>query len=527
MSHFDGLSVPNTASAHLTWSANGHQIDYTASAGHVSVINQKGELQGKMFYMSYLAHTKDGEQLDSTQRPVSFCFNGGPGSASVPINFGGIGPKRVETNGVAPIAHAAELVDNPHTLLQDSDLVFLDALGTGWSRVYDPAVAPQQSTCTIHSLSNTEANANNSAAQSGVQSGVQSATQPAVLTPSTKPEVFGVKEDAEVFCHAIAQWLEENNRWSSPVYLVGESYGTVRNSVLMRLLGEASIQLTGVVMISALFDWTQTLPGNILYYVGLFPTFAATAHYFKRAGHGTDAHVWFEEASDFAKTRLTSALMQGDNVSSSELHQLSEEVAHYIGLPVDLVERHHARIDLALFRKQLLADTQQTIGRLDTRFSEDDVLDLQSSSIYFAIEDPSYSAVDAQWGRAFRNFVCDVLGYRPTSHYHMSVWSEVGANWNWRYQSSGLEGAVGAPNVAIDIATTLRRNPELKMLILGGRFDAATPWLNVKQTLSQLFMSNTQKRRIDYALYDAGHMMYIDEPTLVAMGNDLHDFYSK
>ena len=233
-----------------------------------------------MFSLSYVA--VDAEGQPNADRPVTFAYNGGPGSASVPINFGGIGPRRVQTDGTNHLAASARVEDNPHTLLKYSDIVFLDALGTGWSVVADDC------------------------------------------DPAT---VFSVDGDADAFARAIMDWLEKNHRWSSPIYLFGESYGTFRNAVLMRLLGERSVKVTGVVMLSAIWDWVQTLPGEDLYYLGMMPTYAAAAQFFGRTGEGVDPNEWFDRAMDFADDTLAPALLRGDRLGEQREREVAEQLS--------------------------------------------------------------------------------------------------------------------------------------------------------------------------------------------------------
>ena len=263
------VAVPKAASADLVWQGIAdEQLSYRATASHVDVRADDESLLGKMFNMAFVA--LDDGKPDPT-RPVTFAFNGGPGSASVPIDFGGIGPKRVRPNGLEHIPATSPLEDNPYSILAKTDLVFLDALGTGWSKI-----AP----------------------------GVEDS------------KVFGIDADADCFARAICAWLQDNGRWASPVYLFGESYGTVRNAALMRLLGERSVKLTGVVMLSAIFDWVQTQPGADSYYLGMMPTYAATAQHFGRAGVGVDVDEWFDQAMDFTEDVLAPALLKGDRLSA-------------------------------------------------------------------------------------------------------------------------------------------------------------------------------------------------------------------
>lgn len=475
-------AVPEPAEASLIWRAGGREISYTARAGHLDVIDSEGVLEGKMFNVSYLAEKVDGKCVDARRRPVSFCFNGGPGSASVPINFGGIGPRRVVPNGCGFVDAANyEVEDNPGTLLTESDLVFLDALGTGWSFVAEGYGTER---------------------------------------------VYGLEADARAFCRAICQWLEDNGRWGSPLYLVGESYGTMRNSVLMRYLGEAGVPVAGVVMVSALFDWTQNLPGNDLYYVGMMPSFAATAQHFGLAGENVDEDEWFDRASAFAGDEYASALLQGDRIDASRQRAVAEQLSAFIGLPVEYLIARNLRVSLEEFRRDLMAADEKVIGRLDMRFAGSALLPIQKASFYFACDDPASHAIEGAWYAAFRAFLRNEVGYRGPANYRLSVWGEIGIGWNWVHDEPGVdETTVAAPNVALDIAVALRRSPTTKLMIMGGRFDAATPWWNMEHTIAQLYLPRELREKIRFCRYGCGHMCYVDEPTLARMTQDFHEFY--
>jgi carboxypeptidase C (cathepsin A) len=472
--------VPEAKSAQLTWHVGDETIDYVATAGHLDIIDREKVLEGRMFNVSYVAKAIDGSEVDPHARPVTFCYNGGPGSASVPINFGGLGPRRVVTHGMDFVGAGYEVVDNPGTLLRESDLVFPDALGTGWSFVaegYD-----------------------------------------------TK-RVYGLEEDARTFCRAICQWLDENDRWGSPLYIFGESYGTMRSAVLMRYLGEAHVPLAGVVMLSAYYDWTQNLPGNDLYYVGMVPTFASTAQYFGLVGQGVDEDEWFDKASAFAGGEYA---FRGDEIDPAEKDALAEHLSAFIGLPKDYLLARNNRVELEDFRKDLLASRGLVCGRLDQRFTETSLLSSQRASFYFACEDPANHALESCWYAAFRDFLRSDLGYEGPAEYRLSVWGEIGIGWNWVHDEPGFdETTVAAPNLAYDIAVALRRSPTTKLCILGGRYDTATPWWNVRHTMSQLYLPDALKRQITWHRYGCGHMAYTDEPTLHAMAADLREFYSE
>lgn len=477
----DPNAVPAPKSANLTWQVGDERIDYVASAGHLDVIDAQRVLEGRMFNLSYVATSVNGEQVDLRTRPVTFAYNGGPGSASVPINFGGMGPRRVVTDGEGFVGADYTVEDNPGTLLRQTDVVFLDALGTGWSRVaegYDTS------------------------------------------------RVYGLEEDARTFCRAICQWLEENGRWGSPLYIFGESYGTIRSALLMRYLGEAHVPLAGVVMLSAYYDWTQNLPGSDMGYIGLVPSYASTAQYFGVTGAGVDPDEWFDRASDFAGGEYAASLLKGDRVPEKEKKAVAKRLSRFIGLPAEYFQRRNNRIELEDFRRDLLADRGLMCGRLDMRYSESAMLPPQQASFQFACEDPANHALENAWYAAFRDFCRDTLGYEGPAAYRLSVWGEIGIHWNWVHSEPGFDAeAVAAPNVAYDIATALRRSPTTKLAILGGRYDAATPWWNVDNTMARLHLPKELRDGITWHRYGCGHMAYTDVPTLLQMTKDLDAFY--
>ena len=472
--------VPAPASARLTWHAGALELPYEATAAHLDVRTDAGKLVSRMFSLSYVAVDAAGKP-DAT-RPVTFAFNGGPGSSSVPIDFGGIGPRRVATNGCAHVRADAPVEDNPHSILRDTDIVFLDAPGTGWSVVADDA--------------DTSA-------------------------------LFSVDGDADAFARAICDWLQRNKRWGSPIYLFGESYGTVRNSVLMRVLGEMGVAVTGVVFLSAILDWVQVQPGEDLYYLGMMPTYAATAQYFGRAGAGVDFDAWFDRAMAWTEDVYAPALLKGDRLAPERERAVAEELSAFIGLPADFLVARHLRVDLAEFRMRLLADENRICGRLDTRFCSDGLSPMQTSVDWVAGEDAASDAVEPAWTNAFRDFCGRVLGYEGPARYLASNYEKVGTKWGWTHAEPGASDRACAPNVSLDIAVALRRNPTCKIAIIGGRYDAATTYWNVVHDMSCQFLSPELKERVSWYRYGCGHMAYTDEPTLAAMGADLHEWYAK
>lgn len=479
-SQVDPLALPASVTRRLTWNGGSKPFDYDASAGSVDIREDDGTLLGTMFYLGYDKVARDGAAPDRT-RPVTFCYNGGPGSSSVPVNFGGVGPVRVVPDGTNHLGMHPHVEDNPHTLLRESDLVFLDALGTGWSRV-----AP------------------------GVD----------------KKKVWGVDADANVFARAIVAWLDEHNRWSSPVYLFGESYGTVRNAVTMRVLSRRGVDLKGVTMLSALFDYAQTLPNDDLYYLGMLPTYAATAQWFGLAGAGVDADEWFDDAMDFAEGAYATALLKGDRISEREETGVVRRMVRLTGLSQDFIRSRHLRVELDDFRRELLRADGKVCGRLDTRFTSAAPTSLQRSTDAFAGEDAADAAVESAVYAAFRTHVRDVLGYRGPANYFLNNFGEVGGAWQWNHEQPAV-GDWPVANVTTDIAETLRVNPTMRLAILGGRYDAATTWWNVEHDIACLHLPAELKDRIEFCRYGCGHMAYFDEPTLAAIAEDMHEFYAR
>lgn len=478
------MALPQAASANLVWKGSGisegEVIAYQARASHIDVRSDTGALIGKMFAMSYIALDEQGNP--QKDRPVTFAYNGGPGCASVPVNFGGMGPRRVKTDGVKHLSHPIEVEDNPYTLLRESDLVFLDALGTGWSSLAEG-------------------------------------------TDTSK--IFGVDGDADAFCRAIMSWLEESGRWLSPVYLFGESYGTLRNAVLMRLLGEHDIKVAGVTMLSSIFNYAQVEEGSDLYHLGMTPTMAACAQFFGKAGVGKDPDEWFSEVMEWTDTVLAPALLVGDRLDPNKEEAVAQQLSSYIGLSEAHIRSRHLRITLDDFRKSLLYDEGRVVGRLDMRYSSDAPNFVQESSDWFAGEDASDDAVESSWTSAFRDFCHNTLGFRFNAPYLSMNYYHVGVNWKWEHTSPGKDASSMAPNVSYDILTAMHRNPAMKLCILGGRYDAATTYWNVVHDMACLFLSPELKERLEWHVYGCGHMAYSDVPTLERLAEDMKAFYSK
>ena len=304
--------LPQTATKQYTWTgADGTKINYTATAEMIPVRANDGQLIGHMFMFSQVS-----DQEDKSDRPVTFCWNGGPGGASYMVNIGGMGAKRVKTDGMAHLKGVGEVEDNPYSLLPSSDLVFIDAFGTGYSHV-DPNYDAKK--------------------------------------------VWGVDGDGDAFTRGIIAWLTKYDRMNSPHYLYGESYGTMRNAVVYRMLGEHGVGVAGITEQSTILDYEPTLSGEDDYYMGMFPVYAATANYFKKAGVGVDQYEWYDKAFDYANNTLARALTLADALPADEMKKIAGEMSEFIGLPADFIEEKGLRIELDTFRKNLLKAEGDTI----------------------------------------------------------------------------------------------------------------------------------------------------------------------
>lgn len=468
--------VPATAAKDYVWTGpDGATINYTATAEMVPVREDDGTLIGHMFMLSQVS-----DASDKSDRPVTFCWNGGPGGASYMVNIGGMGAVRVKTDGMAHLTGVGEVEDNPDTLLPSSDLVFIDAFGTGYSHI-----------------------------ASGFDA----------------KKVWGVDGDGDAFTRGIIAWLTEHKRFNSPIYLYGESYGTMRNAVVYRLLGEHGIGVTGVVEQSTILDYAPTLSGNDAYYMGMVPVYAATANYFGKAGKGVDQYEWYNKAFDFVNSTLAGALVLGDELPADRMDEIAGQMSELIGLPKDFIKAKGLRIELDTFRKTLLADEGKTTGRYDTRFTTFGYPDVQGDNEFFAGEDPSYDAINAAYLDVYMKMLGDI-GFKGYANYE-GLSMKVNESWNWNHQAPGTMGSPQTPNVAFDIATALRRNPTSRILFFGGIHDAATPYWNVRHDMGKLFLPQALKDRIEYHVHSNGHMLYCDQVALEAAGPELKAFYEK
>lgn len=430
----------------------GARMDYTTTAGTLVLRTEEGEPLASVFYISYVADGVD----DSADRPVTFSFNGGPGSSSVWLHLGTLGPRRV---AMGPDGEAlpppARLTDNPESLLAVSDLVFIDPVSTGFSRP-----AP------------------------GVEPG----------------EFHGVEEDVESVGAFVRRWLSEHDRWDSPKFLIGESYGTTRAAGLVNHLQDRhGVYFNGVMLVSSIlnFGTARFNVGNDLPYIVFLPTYTATAWYHDQLPEDLsgDLQAALREAEEFALGDYATALLKGDRLDGEERRRIAERLARLTGLSVEYVEDTDLRPVIYSFTKELLRDEGKVVGRLDSRFVGHDRLDVGAQGEF----DPSYATIQGSFTAALNAYVRDELDFESPIDYEILG----GRIQGWR----APEGEY--VNVAEDLRAAMTQNPALQVHVANGYYDLATPYFATEYTFDHLQLPAHLRENISMSYYESGHMMYI------------------
>jgi carboxypeptidase C (cathepsin A) len=450
---------------------DGRALNYTATAGYMPIKREDGALKAKIFFIAY---SLDGVE-DVSQRPLTFAFNGGPGSSSVWLHLGAIGPKRVlmGEEGEAP-PPPYRLVDNEGSWLGFSDLVFIDPVETGYSR---PAVGEDKS------------------------------------------QFHGLEEDIESVGEFIRLYVTRYRRWSSPKFLAGESYGTTRASGLAsHLQAQHGMYLNGIVLVSAVLNF-QTLrfhPGNDLPFALFLPTYTATAWYHNRLPTDLQAgslEAAVDAARSFAAGDYTLALTQGAELSTERHGQIVAELARYTGLTEEFIEESDLRISQPQFVGELLRDEEVRAGRLDSRFKGARPASAEEGFRF----DPSYAAIQGPYTAMLNAYVREDLGFENDLPYE--ILTRRVRPWNW-----GSAGE-GYPYVADDLRHAMEQNETLRVLVANGYYDLATPFFATEYTFAHLGGDPKLRDRVEMTYYPAGHMMYIHVPSLMRLQADVQRFF--
>ena len=477
--------TPADSATSETFTSRRHQITvggstlaYSAGAGTVIVRDDEQRPLASVFYTSYIADRLDGGPV----RPVTFLFNGGPGSASLWLNIGGFGPKRTPTNTPQATPPAPYLSgDNPHTLLSASDLVFIDAPGTGYSRL---------------------------------------------LGDAEESEVFGVDQDVDAFAKAITRWLTLTNRWNAPRFLFGESYGTTRASALVHRLQNQGLDFNGVVLLSTVLNWGESNLGGPREYINLLPSYAATAWYHGKARTThTALEPFLAEAREFAQGRFAEALLRGDLLSGAQEDAVAEQLSALIGLDADYLKTHHFRIGMEQYRYALLADEGKVIGRFDTRFTAEHQYVVGNGSHDPATDDAATAGVNSAHLSTYRTHLVDDIGYTSELHYRHLHNMTIALAWDWKHKAPGIDAPQLVPDVSLDLSAAVRRNPNLKVYVMGGFYDLATPFFGPELDVAHLYLAPSLRENIRFTFYESGHMTFVDEQAVERMKSDLDAFY--
>lgn len=472
----------NLVTTHHTTTIDGQAIAYTVTTG-VIVLKEEAEKKGEEEGISegetpkasifFIAYTRDDVQ-DPASRPLTFSFNGGPGSSSVWLHLGVLGPRRVLLNddGFAP-PPPFRLVDNEASLLDITDLVFIDPVSTGFSRP----------------------------------------------VPGEKAKEFhGFKKDIESVGDFIRLYTSRYQRWLSPKFLIGESYGTTRAAGLSGYLQERhGLWLNGIMLVSAILDF-QTAdfnPGNDLPYLLFLPTYAATAWYHGRLPADLQAQPLrdvLNQVETFVMGEYALALLQGARLPAEQRTAIARQLARFTGLSQDYVERTDLRIEIFRFVKELLRDQRRTVGRLDSRYTG---IDRDAAGEHFEF-DPSYAAVQGAYTACFNDYVRRELKFESDLPYEILK----GLYQTWSFKEF--------ENQYVNVAETLRHamcmNPHLKVHLASGAYDLATPYFATEYTVNHLGLATELQDNLSMSTYDAGHMMYVHRASLLKLRAELARF---
>ncbi len=464
---------PQKSITHGSVTVEGNKINYEAVAGTIVL---KNDLDTPTCSMSYVAYFKEGG--DAAQRPLTFIYNGGPGSSTIWLHMGAWGPQRVYLNDTSRTKAPYKTVNNEYSLLDASDLVFIDAPGTGFGEV----ITTQRG----------------------------GAGQP--------KDFFGIDQDAHAFANFITQFLSDYNRWDSPKYLFGESYGTTRSAVLANILqSEDNVGLNGVVLLSQILSFTNASdlpkgnPSDDRPYLFALPSYAATAWYHHKLPNQPEKlEPLLNEAQHFAMHDYEQALNQGSLLDSATFNSVAQKLHDYTGLPVAYIKKANLRVSGIQFEQSLLGNENKVTGRLDSRFSGE----AEDPLAEYAQYDPMDSYIDAAFTATFNNYARTELGFGKGLKF--KVYGDVHP-WDFKRQRGFY------PNVMTDLAHAMIYNPDLKVMLNMGYFDLGTPYFEGKYEMHHLPMPNSLQKNIEFDTYYSGHMVYLHPESL----KKLHDNVAK
>lgn len=468
------LTKPERVVTHHAIVIDGQRIEYDATVGNIILRDTADQPIASIFYTSYTKR----DVRDPSRRPLTFAYNGGPGSSSIWVHMGAFGPRRVDTPDTT---HAPpppySLVDNQYSILDKTDLVFIDPVGTGFSKP---------------------------------------------IGKGKGKDFWGVDQDARSLAQFVSRYLSENERWNSPRYLLGESYGTTRSAALANYLQENSnIDLNGVILLSAVLDF-QTItfdPGNDMPYIMYLPSYAAVAWYYHvLPDRPQQLRPFLTEVERFATTDYAQALLAGSTLPPAERSRIITQLHRYTGLDTAYLNKANLRVDASQFEKELLREHGKVVGRLDARFTGATGDLLAERAPY----DPQSSALSSAYTSAFNHYLHTELNFGKDRQYTVS-----GRVQPWDWTHGNRRGWPGHTNVAVDLEEALQHNPRLEVLLNSGLFDLATPYFAAEWTMDHMNLPPELRSHIHEAEYDAGHMMYVHEPSLAKLKRTIAAFIDR
>ncbi len=470
------IPVPKSFVTNHQGTFGGKLMKYKATAGEIHLNNSKDEPAASIWSVAYTA-----EGIDQTTRPVTFIFNGGPGSASVWLHMGVFGPMITKVDseaknddGGAPYS----LINNNYGLLDLTDLVFIDPVGTGYS---------------------------------------------VVIGKGKVEDYWGLTEDARSIALFMRQWITKNKRWNSPKYIAGESFGTTRAAGVAAVLEEdgQEVSLNGLILISQALDYAGSTSDldNIISYLTYLPSMATSAWYHRKAGSGKTLEQFAEEARTFTWDEYAPALYKGTRLSADQKKQIAQRLSYFTGLPQAYIERSNNRVLINRFRKELLRDKGMTIGQLDGRYvgmESDEAADRPT------LGDAASYSIGSAYTAALNHYLSSKLNVEMDRPYITSN-SQLGTKWRWRDVPEGSYWEPSYVTVGRKLGDAMRRNKDLKVMVASGYYDLVTPFFDAEYTFSRY---GILPERVQMTYYEAGHMMYLHEPDLIKLTNDIRVFLS-
>ena len=450
-------------------SLRGKTLAYTVTPGHLTIRNDKGEPIASMFYTAYTMPSA------GRARPVTFLFNGGPGSSTMWLHMGSFGPMKVDASIPETIAGPPfRYGPNPDTLLDITDLVFIDAPTTGLSRE---------------------------------------------LGKAEPKDFFGVDKDLDAFTRTIQRYLTKNARWNSPKFVIGESYGTTRAGGLSKTLSDKGVQLNGIVLVSTILN-IGLFSGDDQTLINFLPTYAADAWYHGKVQPKPELMSFIAEAKTFAGGPYAAALQKGAAINDEEKQSVAQQMSKLTGLSTGYILQSNLRVQPNRFQRELLRDRREIIGRIDSRFVGTEADAAGEAPSY----DPQASAITGAFVGAFNDYMYRDLGYKSPLTFRPNNYAGIAGDWN--FQHNAPDGQQFAANVSSDLSQAMRENPRLKILNVAGLYDLATPFFAAEYDLGHMALEPRIAANIRYTYYPAGHMMYIDPPSARQLKADIAAFYA-